>query len=172
MLKKEMEKALNGQLNAELYSSYLYLSMASYFESISMVGFANWMKVQAQEEMAHGMKFYDYIIERGGRVLLSPIEGPQTEWSSPMDVFEHVYKHEQKVTSLIHALVELAMKEKDHATNSFLKWFIDEQVEEESSADAIVQKLKLAENSPGGLFMLDNELGKRVSGSASSSDEK
>jgi ferritin len=172
MLKKEMEKALNGQLNAELYSSYLYLSMASYFESINMAGFANWMKVQAQEEMAHGMKFYDYIIERGGRALLSPIEGPQTEWSSPLEAFEHVYKHEQKVTSLIHGLVELAIKEKDHATNSFLKWFIDEQVEEESSADAIVQKLKLAENSPGGLFMLDNELGRRVSAPASSSDEK
>jgi ferritin len=172
MLKKEVEQALNEQLNAELYSSYLYLSMASYFESINMAGFANWMKVQAQEELGHGMKFYDYIVERGGRVMLKPIEGPQTEWKSAFSAFEHVYKHEQKVTGLIDGLVELSIKEKDHATNSFLQWFVDEQVEEESSADAIVQRLKRAADSPGGLFMLDNELGKRVAAPAQSSGEK
>jgi ferritin len=162
MMKKEVAHALNKQLNAELYSSYLYLSMAAYFGSINLSGFANWMTVQAQEELMHGMKFYHYIIERSGRVVLEPIEGPQTEWKSPLDAFEHVFKHEQKVTSLINDLVDLSLKEKDHATNSFLQWFVDEQVEEESSADAVVQKLKLAANSPGGLLMLDNELGQRI----------
>jgi ferritin len=172
MIKKKMEKALNKQMNAELYSSYLYLSMAAYFEAGNLKGFANWMTVQAQEELAHGMKFYYYIIERGGRVMLESIEGPQTEWKSPLGVFEHVFKHEQKVTGLINGLVDLAINESDHATRSFLQWFVDEQVEEESSADAVVQKLKLAANSPGGLFMLDNELGQRIFTPPAASDGK
>ncbi len=172
MMKKKMELALNKQMHAELYSSYLYLSMAAYFESVNLKGFASWMSVQAQEELMHGMKFYNYIIERGGRVLLASIEGPPTKWKSPLNAFEHVYKHEQKVTSLINALVDLSLKEKDHATHSFLQWFVDEQVEEESSADAIVQKLKLAVKSSGGLFMFDNELGQRIFAPPASSGEK
>jgi len=162
MISKKMEEALNGQVNAELYSAYLYLSMESYFKSLNLNGFTNWMRVQTQEEVAHAMKIYDFINERGGRVTLKPIEGPQTEWDSPLAVFEAVYVHEQKVTGLINDLVDLAIKEKDHATNTFLQWFVSEQVEEESSADEVVQQLKMMENAPGGMFMLDRELGQRV----------
>ncbi len=162
MLKENIEKALNNQLNAEIYSAYLYLSMAAYFESISLKGFANWMKVQYQEEMAHAMKFYDYINDRGGRVLLQAIEAPPTHWDSPLAAFEATYKHEQKVTGLINKLVELAMSEHDHATNIFLQWFVTEQVEEEDSANEIVEKLKLMGDARGGLFMLDRELGQRT----------
>ena len=162
MISKKMEEALNEQVNAELYSAYLYLSMESYFKSQNLNGFANWMRVQTQEEVAHATKIYDFINERGGRVTLKAIEGPQTEWDSTLAVFKAAYEHEQKVTSLINDLVDLAIKEKDHATNSFLQWFVNEQVEEEASADEIVQQLKMMENAPGGMFMLDRELGQRV----------
>ena len=162
MISKKMEEALNGQVNAELYSAYLYLSMESHFRSLNMNGFANWMRIQTQEEMMHGMKIYDFIDERGGRVTLKAIDGPPTKWDSPLAVFEAVYAHEQKVTGLINDLVDLAIEEKDHATNSFLQWFVNEQVEEESSADEIVQQLKMMENAPGGMFMLDRELDRRV----------
>ncbi len=162
MIKKKMENELNKQLNAELYSSYLYLSMSAYFESINLKGFANWMRVQAQEELVHAMKFYDYLNERGGRAVLMAIDAPPAKWQSPIAVFEHVYEHEQKVTGLIHDLVNLALSESDHATNNFLQWFVAEQVEEESSADEIVQKLKLIGDARGGVFMLDRELGQRV----------
>lgn len=162
MIKKKMQQALNKQLNAELYSSYLYLSMSAYFNSINLKGFANWMKVQAQEELSHAMKFYNFILERGGKVILSEIDPPQSEWNSPLAAFEHVYRHEQKVTSLINSLVDLSISEGDHATNNFLQWFVTEQVEEEASADEVVQKLKLAGKSAGGLFMIDRELAQRV----------
>jgi ferritin len=162
MISKKMEKALNDQVNAELYSAYLYLSMGSYFKSLNLNGFANWMRVQTQEEVSHAMKIYDFINERGGRVILKAIDSPQTKWDSPLMVFEAVYSHEQKVTSLINRLVDLAVEEKDHATNSFLQWFVNEQVEEESSADEIVQQLKMMKDAPGGIFMLDRELGQRV----------
>jgi len=162
MLDEKMQTALNKQMNAELYSSYLYLSMSAYFQSISLPGFANWLRIQAQEELVHAMKFYDFINERGGRVMLQPVEGPPTEWSSPLDVFENTYKHEQKVTGLINDLVNLAVKEGDHATNIFLQWFVTEQVEEESSADEVVQKLKLMGDAKGGLFMLDREMAQRA----------
>ncbi len=162
MLNKKIEEALNAQLNAELYSSYLYLSMAAYFQSINLNGFANWMRVQAQEELVHGMKFYDFIHERGGRVILKEIEKPPSEWDSPLSAFEHTYQHEQKVTNLINNLVNLALEEKDHATNIFLQWFVTEQVEEEASAQEVVQKIKLVNKSPGGLFMIDRELGQRT----------
>lgn len=162
MLSEKMQEALNKQVNAELYSAYLYLSMSAYFESIDLAGFANWMRVQAQEEVMHATKIYDHINERGGRVLLFSIEGPPTEWKSPLAVFENTYHHEQKVTGLINDLVSLATEEKDYATNAFLQWFVTEQVEEEASAKAIVQKLKLIADAPGGLFMLDQELGQRV----------
>jgi ferritin len=162
MIGEKMEKALNEQVNAEMYSAYLYLSMESYFKSLNLNGFANWMRVQTQEEMFHAMKMYDFIITRGGRVLLKTIEGPTTEWKSPLDVFKEVCKHEQKVTGLINNLVDLAIKEKDHATNSFLQWFVTEQVEEEANADELVKQLKLMENAPGGMYMLDKELAQRV----------
>ena len=162
MISKKMEEALNGQVNAELYSAYLYLSMESYFKSLNLNGSAGWMRVQTQEEVAHAMKIYDFINERGGKVVLKAIEGPPTKWDCPLAVFEAVYVHEQKVTGLINELVDLAIKEKDHATNSFLQWFVNEQVEEESSADEVVQQLKMMENAPGGMFMLDRELGQRV----------
>jgi len=162
MLNKKIQPALNQQLIAELYSSYLYLSMSAYFQSVNLPGFANWMRVQAQEELVHAMKFYDFINERGGRVMLQQIEAPPTEWSSPLDVFENAYKHEQKVTGLINDLVNLAVKEGDHATNIFLQWFVTEQVEEEASADEVVQKLKLMGDDGGGLFMLDREMGQRI----------
>ncbi len=162
MIKEKIQDALNKQLNAELYSSYLYLSMSACFESINLKGFANWMKVQTQEELVHVMKFYDYIIERGGRVILSSIESPPTEWASPLAIFEHAYQHEQKVTGLINDLVDLAVAEKDHATNNFLQWFVSEQVEEEASADEVIQKIKLMGDAHGGIFMLDRELAQRV----------
>jgi ferritin len=136
--------------------------MSAYFQSINLPGFANWMRVQAQEELVHAMKFYDFINERGGRVTLQKIDSPPTKWASPLDVFENTYKHEQKVTGLINDLVNLAVGEKDHATNIFLQWFVTEQVEEEASADEVVQKLKLVGKDSGGLFMLDGEMGQRV----------
>jgi ferritin len=162
MISKNMEKALNEQVNAELYSAYLYLSMESYFKAQNLNGFANWMRVQTQEEVAHAMKIYDFINERGGRAILKAIEGPETDWDSALAVFKAAYEHEQKVTGLINNLVDLAIKEKDHATNSFLQWFVNEQVEEEASADGVVQQLKMMEKAPGGMFMLDRELGQRV----------
>ena len=162
MLSEKMQNAINKQINAEIYSAYLYLSMSAYFESINLEGFANWMRMQAQEEMVHAMKFYDYVNERGSRVVLQSVEGPPTEWDSPLAVFEHTYEHEQNVTGMINNLVNLAIEEKDHATNSFLQWFVDEQVEEESSADKVLQQLKLTGDAPGALFMIDRELGARI----------
>ena len=162
MISKKIEKALNGQINAELYSAYLYLSMEAYFRSLNLNGFANWMRVQTQEEMFHVTKMYNFIDERGGRITLKAIDGPPTEWDSPLAVFEAAYEHEQKVTGLINELVNLAMEEKDHATNSFLQWFVNEQVEEEASADNIVQQLQMMKDAPGGMYMLDRELAQRV----------
>ncbi len=162
MISEKMQGALNGQLNAEAYSSYLYLSMAAYFQHINLGGFANWMRVQAQEELMHVMKYYDFIDGRGGRVVLKPVEGPPTEWESPLAAFEAAYEHEQKVTGLINELVELALEGRDHATNIFLQWFVTEQVEEEDSANEVVQRIKLMGDATGGLFMLDQELGQRT----------
>jgi ferritin len=161
MLTDKMQKALNGQLNAELYSSYLYLSMNAYFKSVNLDGFANWMYYQAQEELEHSMKFYDFIIQRGGKVVLTQIEAPPTEWDSPLAVFEATLAHEQKVTGLINDLVEIALEEHDHATNIFLQWFVSEQVEEEESVGGVLQQLKLMGEAKGGLFMIDRELAKR-----------
>ncbi len=169
MLTDKMQKALNGQLNAELYSSYLYLSMNAYFKSVNLDGFANWMYYQAQEELEHSMKFYDFIIQRGGKVALAQIEAPQTEWDSPLAVFEATLAHEQKVTGLINDLVEIALEEHDHATNIFLQWFVSEQVEEEESVGGVLEQLKLMGDAKGGLFMIDRELAKR--GPSGSSEE-
>ena len=161
MLSKKMEKAINQQINAEMYSSYLYLSMATYFESISLGGFSNWMRQQAQEELFHGMKMFDFVCERGGRVTLKTIDQPPAKWGSPLDVMKNVLSHEQKVTGLINDLVDLALDERDHATNIFLQWFVSEQVEEEDTAGGLVDKLKLIGKDANGLFMLDTELGQR-----------
>ena len=162
MLSKKLESELNKQLNAELYSAYLYLSMAAYYESTNLKGFANWMNVQAQEEQVHGMKIYDYINGRGGRVQLAAIEAPPVEWSSVVDVFDNVYSHEQKVTGLINNLVNIATEEKDHATVNFLQWFVAEQVEEEASASEVLEQLKFIDGKGSGIFMLDRELKQRV----------
>lgn len=162
MLNPKMQEALNQQINAELFSSYLYLSMSAYFESQSLPGMANWMRVQAQEELVHAMKFYSFINERDGRVLLAAVEGPRTEWSSPLEVFEEAYKHELKVSGLIHRLVKLANEENDYATHTFLQWFVNEQVEEEAAAKLIIDRLRLVGDNGVALFMLDNELGRRT----------
>lgn len=162
MLKKPVEDALNRQVNAEFYSSYLYLAMSAYCESITMKGFARWLRLQSQEEMAHGMKIYDYIIEAGGTPKFMAIEAPMTPWKSLQAVFEQVYAHEKKVTGLINDLVDLAAKDKDHATKNFLGWFVKEQVEEESTASEILAKIKMIGDVPGHLFLLDHELGKRT----------
>ncbi len=161
MLNEKVQKTLNGQLNAELYSSYLYLSMNAYFKSVNLDGFANWMYYQAQEELEHSMKFYDFIIQRGGKAVLMQIEAPPTEWSSPLGVFEATLQHEQKVTGLINDLVDIAHEERDHATNIFLQWFVSEQVEEEENVGSVLEQLKLIGDAQGGLFMMDRELAKR-----------
>ena len=161
MLSKKMEAALNAQINAEFFASYQYLSMAAYFESQKLLGFANWMHQQSQEETTHGMKFYNFINSRRGRVLLEAIAAPKTEWDSPLVVFEASLEHEQKVTGMINKLMNLAIKEGDHATASFLKWFVDEQVEEEENVDNVIQDLKRAGASVESLFILDRELGQR-----------
>lgn len=162
MIAKNIQDAFNEQLNAETYSAYLYWSMAGYFESRNLKGFSNWMICQAEEEMVHAMKFFRFLNDRGGRVALAAIEGPPAEWDSPLAVFEAAYKHECKVSAMINALVDLALADKDHAANSFLQWFVTEQVEEEATADEVVQKLKLMADAPGGLFMLDQELATRI----------
>lgn len=161
MLTEKMQKALNGQLNAELYSSYLYLSMNAFFTSVNLDGFANWMYYQAQEELTHAMKFYDFINQRGGRIQLQQIEAPPSQWDSPVAVFEDTLAHEQKVTGLINDLVEIAHEQRDHATQIFLQWFVSEQVEEEDSVSGVLEQLKLMGEAKGGLFMIDRELAKR-----------
>jgi ferritin len=164
MISKKMEEALNAQINAEMYSAYLYLSMAADFEDKNLPGFANWMYMQAQEEFGHAARFYNYISEQQGKVKLAAIDAPQTEWANPVAVFEAVYKHEQYVTSLINNLVSLAMEEKDFASNIFLQWFVTEQVEEESNASSLLAKLKMVGDNVQGLFMMDRELAQRVAG--------
>jgi ferritin len=161
MLKKTVEDALNRQFNAELYSSFLYLAMSAYFESVPLRGFAKWMRIQSKEELGHGMKIYDYIIEHQGSPKCAAIEAPKTPWKSAGAVFEHVYAHEQKVTGLINSLMDLAIKEKDYATQNFLGWFVKEQVEEEANASEILAQITMMEDRPALLFHLDHILGKR-----------
>jgi ferritin len=161
MLSKTIEEALNKQVNREFYSAYLYLAMSAYFESENLKGLAHWMRVQSKEEQAHAMKIFDYVIIRGGRVGLAAIEAPKTGWTSAGKVFEHTLVHEQKVTGMINALVELAVKEKDHATYEMLQWFVKEQVEEEEHAGGILAQIRVVGDVPGHLFWLDHMLGKR-----------
>ena len=162
MIKKTVEDAINKQITREFYSANLYLSMAAYFNSLNLKGFANWMRIQYQEENAHGLKFFDYMISRGGVPQIGVIDQPPIKWNSPVAVFEDALKHEQQVTQWINDLADLAVNEKDHATNIFIQWFITEQVEEEANTTEITDRLKLIGDSKGGLFMMDNELKARV----------
>ncbi|HOK66906.1 MAG TPA: ferritin [Anaerohalosphaeraceae bacterium] len=164
MISKVIEKAFNDQLAAETYSAYLYWSMSAALEEMQLPGFAHWMRAQAQEEMNHAVKFYHHIVERGGRVKLGAIAAPPAEWESPAKMFEEVLKHERHVTALIHKLVETAAQEKDYAAGVFLQWFVNEQVEEEAAAELILSKIKMIQDSKGGLYMLDKEMGQRGAG--------
>ena len=171
MLSEKMAEALNKQVNNEIYSAYLYLSMSAHSTFIGLKGFANWFMVQYQEEMVHAMKIYDYINDQGGQVKLMAIAQPPTEFGSPLDMFEKTLKHEKFVTTSINDLVNLAIKEKDHATNIFLQWFVTEQIEEEANDNEIIAKLKLVGKEGNGLYMIDKELAARVFTPPSTSNE-
>ncbi|WP_028577085.1 ferritin [Desulfomicrobium escambiense] len=162
MLSPKMEKALNDQINAEMFSAYLYLAMVAYFQDKNLSGFANWMTVQNQEESFHAMKFFRYVAERGGRVTLGAIDKPQFEWESPLAAMEAAQQHEAYITGRINDLMNLAIKEKDHASANFLNWFVAEQVEEEDSVNEVVQKLRMVGSNGGGLFMMDRDMATRV----------
>jgi len=161
MINKPLQDAMNDQINKELYSSYLYLSMAAFLEEKNLPGFAHWMRIQEAEEREHAMKFYDYMVERGGRVTLKAIDAPKTEWKSTLELAEEVAAHEAMVTASIYSLYELALKEKDYPTQIMLQWFISEQVEEEKNAAEIVSNLKLIEDRGTAILMLDHRLAKR-----------
>jgi ferritin len=161
MIGKNVQDAINDQINKELFSSFLYLSMAAYFEDRNLPGFAHWMRLQADEEREHAMKFYDFLIDRGGRVMLKAIDAPATDWKSPLEVATQVAAHEAKVTASIHALYELALKERDYPSQAMLQWFITEQVEEEKNAAAIVASLKMIEAHDTAILQLDHRLSKR-----------
>lgn len=162
MINEKIEQAFNKQINAETFSAYLYWSMSAALEKMNLPGFANWMRIQAQEEMTHAAKFYQHIIERGGTVRLTAIDAPPVEWDSIGAVFQGALEHEQHVTGLINGLVDLAMEQRDHAANMFLQWFVNEQVEEEASAMEVLGKLEVVGETAGGLYMLDKEMGQRV----------
>ncbi|MBI9065637.1 MAG: ferritin [Salinivirgaceae bacterium] len=162
MLTKRMELELNKQINAEYWSAYFYLSMSAYLESIGLAGAANWMRIQYQEEISHALKFFDYIVERGGKVELMPISEVPKKWNDIINIFEETLKHEQIVTGLINKLMDIAIEEKDHAAKSFLQWYVDEQVEEESGVQTILDQLKMVEGKGNGLFMIDKDLKQRV----------
>ncbi|MDQ7006168.1 MAG: ferritin [Acidobacteriota bacterium] len=162
MFTDKLQQGFNEHINAELYSAYLYLAMASFFDRKSLAGFANWLKIQAQEELAHAVKAYDFVHERGGEVAFGAIAAPEGQWDSPLQVFEAALAHEKEVSRRIEELVALAEVEKDRASRIFLDWFVTEQVEEEASFDALIQQLRLIENAPQALFMLDRELGQRT----------
>ncbi|MFH1664144.1 MAG: ferritin [archaeon] len=160
-LKNSIEKILNQQFNNEYFSSYLYLSMASYFESINLSGFSHWMKKQAEEELVHALKLFDFVLERNGKMVLTSVKAPETKWKNPLHAFESALIHEKLVTSQINKIFELSKKEKDSATEVFIQWFVKEQVEEESTALKVIEKLKMVKGSEHGLLMLDNELSAR-----------
>ncbi len=162
MINEKMEKAFNDQINAELYSEYLYLSMKAYFETLNLKGFVNWMNVQVQEEHAHAMGMFDYVNSRGGRVILKAIDAPETDWNSPLDVFEHILKHEELVTSLINKLADVAEETKDRAAMGFINWYIKEQVEEEDNVGQVLATLRLIGEDKNALLAMDKELATRV----------
>ncbi len=161
MIDKKMQDAMNKQINAEFFSGYLYLAMAIYFESIDLEGFAHWMKIQAQEEVTHSLKLYKHIMDRGGKVILDAIGTPQASWESPLAAFEAAYQHEKKITALLNELTKFGREIGDYASESLLRWFIDEQVEEETNVERIVNRLKLVGESGQGIFMIDQELKQR-----------
>jgi ferritin len=161
MISKQMQEALNKQINEEMYSSYLYLSMAAYFDAMSFPGFAQWMKAQSQEEWFHAMKFYGHIVERGGEVELFAINEPKKKWESPLNAFQDSLNHEKHISGCINKLMDLSIEEKDYASRSLLTWFVDEQVEEEASVGEVVDKLKLIGEHDHLLLMLDRELAQR-----------
>jgi len=161
MIGKKMQDAINDQIQAEMYSSYLYLSMAACFHAANMDGMATWMHVQAKEETGHAMKFFKHIVDRGGRVELKQIDKPQTEWASPLEAFQDAYKHEKYITGRINNLVKIAAEESDNAAGILLQWFVTEQVEEEANTSKIADTLEKIGGSTNGLFMLDHQLGKR-----------
>jgi ferritin len=162
MISKKLQEAINEQINRELYSEYLYSSMRAWFASQTLNGFATWMEVQTREEHAHAMGFYTYLLDRGGKVELKAIAKPPVDFKDPLSIFKMTYEHEQFITKSINELMDLAIKEKDHAMQSFLKWYVDEQVEEENNDETIIGKLNLIKDRPEGLLFLDNELGQRV----------
>jgi ferritin len=164
MLAKAVQDAMNEQSNTEFYSAYQYLSMAAYCESVNLPGFAHWMRIQAREEVEHAMKFYNFILDRGGRVLLQVIDQPVIEFGSPLEVFERALEHEQKVTATINELYALAVEENDYASQAFLQWFVTEQVEEEKNTGDVVRTLKMVGDKSEALFLLDRELGSRSGG--------
>jgi ferritin len=162
MITKKVEETINKQINAELWSAYLYLSMSAYYASIGLSGFSNWMRIQWQEEVAHALKFFDYLNSRGGTPVLTSIADVPKKWDGPLPAFEEVQKHEQHVTALINNLMDVAIEEKDHATKSMLQWYVDEQVEEEANAQAIIDNLRLVGGKGDGLLLLDRELKLRI----------
>ena len=162
MISEKMDKAFNEQINKELFSEYLYLSMQAYFERLNLTGFTNWMTVQVQEEHAHAMGMYNYLHERGGKVELMAIDKPQTDWESPLDVFKNVLEHEKYVTSRINALMDVAEEEKDRAALSFLDWYLKEQVEEENTVGGVLAKLELIGDDKHALLLLDKDLETRT----------
>lgn len=159
MISKKLQDAINTQINAEMWSSNLYLSMSYFFAKEGFAGFAQWMKKQSQEELEHAYRLADYLIVREGTVLLNKIDVVPTGWGSPLEVFEHTLEHEKRVSAMIDELVALAEAEKDYATTDFLAWFVSEQVEEEATAMEIVKKIKIAGSTA--IYFLDSELGKR-----------
>lgn len=161
-MNKKMEKAINQQINEEAFSAYLYLQMSAWFAEQGLSGFANWMRVQNQEETSHMEKFYDFVIQRGGSVELEAIEKPQKNWKNPLDAFHETLKHEQHITACIDKLVNLARDEKDNASFNFLQWYVSEQVEEEDNVNTLISKLKLAGDNGALLYMIDQELAARV----------
>jgi ferritin len=161
MFSPVVQDKMNQQIMHEMYSAYMYLSMSAHCESANLPGFARWLRMQAEEEMEHAMKFYDFIHERNGKVVLFAIDQPPSEFGTPREIFEQVYAHEQKVTGLINSIYELSVKENDYPSQIFLHWFIEEQVEEESNSSQILETLKMISDSANGLFMLDRQLGKR-----------
>src|SRR5215204_2439320 len=161
MLGKTIQDAINEQIKNELYSAYQYLAMAAYCESVNLSGFAHWMRTQSQEETEHAMKFYDFILDRNGRVVLQAIEQPVVEFGSPLEVFERALEHEREVTAMINNLYGLAVRENDYASHTFLQWFVTEQVEEEKNAGDVVETLRMIGDKSEALFLLDRELGQR-----------
>ncbi len=161
MISKKMQKAISDQITAEFYSSYLYLAMSAWCETQNLKGFASWMRMQAEEEKGHAFKLFDYLVNRGGNVMLGALEAPPGDFDSVQDVFEKTLAHEKEVTARIHKLNEMAMQEKDYATIAHLQWFITEQVEEEAGAEEILNQIKMVEGRPGSLFYIDRHVGKR-----------